>query len=111
MRIIVIALGPVVLNGAILIVTFFVSLCFGPMLNTSCTSFGSVMAGIAHATAEIVILVEQEDRRIEATERQKQLPPDQQAGTGQERQAGVAPGHRHRTAAVEMIRREQRARL
>lgn len=50
------------------------------------------MAGIAHAAAEIVILVEQEDRRIEATERQKQLPPDQQAGTGQERQAGVAPG-------------------
>lgn len=56
MRIIVIALGPVVLNGAILIVTFFVSLCFGPMLNTSCTSFGSVMAGIAHVCSVVGML-------------------------------------------------------
>ena len=50
------------------------------------------MAGVAQAAAEVVILVEQEDRRVEAAERDEDLAADEQAGTREERQAGVALG-------------------
>lgn len=46
-RIAVIAIGPVVWNAAVLLGLFFVSLFFGPMLD-SWTKFGSVMATLAH---------------------------------------------------------------
>lgn len=46
-RIAIIAVGPVVWNGAILITLFFVSLFLGPMME-SWAKFGSVMASLAH---------------------------------------------------------------
>ncbi|POY70727.1 hypothetical protein BMF94_6137 [Rhodotorula taiwanensis] len=46
LRIVVIAFGPIVLNAAILIVLFFVSLFAGPCCGGG--KFGTVMAGIAH---------------------------------------------------------------
>lgn len=48
LRVLIISLGPIVFNAALLIVLFFVSLFMGPMLNRCCGNFGSIMAGIAH---------------------------------------------------------------
>lgn len=50
-RIAVIALGPIVWNAAVLIILFLISLFLGPMLDTCCAKFGSVMAGTAHFLA------------------------------------------------------------
>lgn len=47
LRILIIAVGPVVWNAAILISLFFVSLFLGPMME-SWVKFGSVMASLAH---------------------------------------------------------------
>ncbi|KZV72587.1 glycosyltransferase family 48 protein [Peniophora sp. CONT] len=47
-RIAVVSLGPIVWNGVVLLVLFFVSLMFGPMLDSCCARFGSVMATLAH---------------------------------------------------------------
>lgn len=46
-RIAVIAIGPVVWNGAVLMMLFFISLFLGPMME-SWTKFASVMAATAH---------------------------------------------------------------
>ena len=53
-RIAVVSLGPIVWNGVVLLVMFFVSLMFGPMLDSCCTRFGSVMATIAHVLGWLV---------------------------------------------------------
>ncbi|KAK4056301.1 1,3-beta-D-glucan synthase [Microbotryomycetes sp. JL221] len=53
LRIMVVAIGPVLLNAVILLVSFFTSLCAGPLLNGCCTNFGAVMAGTAHVCAVI----------------------------------------------------------
>lgn len=50
-RIAVVALGPIVWNAAVLLILFLVSLFLGPMLDTMCTKFGSVIAFIAHVLA------------------------------------------------------------
>ncbi|KAJ7285846.1 glycosyltransferase family 48 protein [Mycena rebaudengoi] len=55
-RIGVIALGPVVWNGAILITLFFVSLMLGPMLE-SWAKFASVMAALAHILSLVGVVV------------------------------------------------------
>ena len=47
-RLAVVSIGPLVLNAAILLVLFMISLTLGPMLDSCCTRFGSVMASIAH---------------------------------------------------------------
>lgn len=46
-RIAIIAIGPVVWNGAVLLVLFFMALFLGPMMD-KWVKFGSVMASIAH---------------------------------------------------------------
>ncbi|KAI0059937.1 1-3-beta-glucan synthase [Artomyces pyxidatus] len=47
-RIAVVSLGPIVWNAAILLLLFVISLFLGPMLDSCCVRFGSVMASIAH---------------------------------------------------------------
>ncbi|KAI0034779.1 1,3-beta-glucan synthase [Vararia minispora EC-137] len=47
-RIAVVSIGPIVWNAAVLLILFFISLMFGPVLDSCCTRFGSVMATIAH---------------------------------------------------------------
>ena len=51
-RIAVISLGPFVLNAAILIGLFFISLTIGPMMG-SCAKFGAFQASIAHVIAVV----------------------------------------------------------
>lgn len=50
-RILVISIGPLVWNAAVLLVLFFVSVFLGPMLAGCCVKFGAVMASIAHTLA------------------------------------------------------------
>ncbi|TDL27758.1 glycosyltransferase family 48 protein [Rickenella mellea] len=50
-RIAIVSLGPIVWNAAVLIILFMVSLFLGPMLDTCCAKFGSIMAFIAHSLA------------------------------------------------------------
>ncbi|KAI0049527.1 glycosyltransferase family 48 protein [Auriscalpium vulgare] len=52
-RIAVVSIGPIVLNAGILLVLFLVSLFLGPMLDSCCARFGSVMASIAHVGGTI----------------------------------------------------------
>ncbi|EJD47463.1 1,3-beta-glucan synthase [Auricularia subglabra TFB-10046 SS5] len=52
-RIAVIALGPIVWNAAVLLILFLISLFLGPMLDSCCAKFGSVMAAIAHFLAAV----------------------------------------------------------
>ncbi|GJJ14803.1 1,3-beta-D-glucan synthase [Clathrus columnatus] len=52
-RIAIVSLGPVVWNSAILLVQFLISLFLGPMLDSCCAKFGSVMATIVHSLALI----------------------------------------------------------
>lgn len=52
-RIAVISLGPLVWNGAVLVTLFVISVFLGPMLNSCCVKFGSVMASIAHVLAVV----------------------------------------------------------
>jgi len=47
-RILFIAIGPMVWNAAVLLVLFLMSLFLGAMLESCCTKFGSVMALTAH---------------------------------------------------------------
>lgn len=47
-RMAVVSIGPIVWNAAVLLVLFMVSLLLGPMLETCCARFGSVMAALAH---------------------------------------------------------------
>lgn len=50
-RIAIVSLGPIVFNGAVLLVLFLTSLFLGPMLDSVFPKFGSVIAFIAHALA------------------------------------------------------------
>jgi len=52
-RIGIIALGPVVWNAAVLLTFFLLSLFMGPILESCCVKFGSVMAGLAHILSMI----------------------------------------------------------
>jgi 1,3-beta-glucan synthase len=56
LRIGIISLGPVVWNAAVLIILFIVSIFLGPMLNTCCSKFGSLMAVIAHTLSLIGLI-------------------------------------------------------
>jgi len=53
LRIAVISLGPLAWNAVVLLVLFFISLFFGPMLASCCNKFGSVMAAIAHTLSVV----------------------------------------------------------
>ncbi|ORX87727.1 glucan synthase [Basidiobolus meristosporus CBS 931.73] len=53
-RIGVVAGAPLALNAAVLIVLFFVSFFFGPMLRGCFPSFGSLIAAIAHALSVVI---------------------------------------------------------
>ena len=50
-RILVVSIGPLVWNGAVLITLFVISVFLGPMLNKCCVKFGAVQAAIAHGLA------------------------------------------------------------
>src|SRR5258707_9811846 len=50
-RLLVVSVGPLVWNAVVLIVLFIISVTMGPMLNSCCVKFGSVMASIAHGLA------------------------------------------------------------
>lgn len=54
-RILLIAVGPVVWNAAVLVALFFISLFLGPMME-SWARFGSVMAAIAHTSALVGLI-------------------------------------------------------
>lgn len=55
-RIGIIALGPMVWNASVLLVLFMTSLFLGPMLESCCVKFASVMAAMAHLLALIGII-------------------------------------------------------
>ncbi|KAF8344166.1 1,3-beta-glucan synthase [Cantharellus anzutake] len=50
-RLLVVSVGPLAWNAVVLIALFVVSVTMGPMLNSCCVRFGSVMASIAHGLA------------------------------------------------------------
>ncbi len=50
-RIAIVSLGPIVWNAAVLIVLFFTSLFLGPMFDSWCAKFGSVIGFMAHILA------------------------------------------------------------
>jgi 1,3-beta-glucan synthase len=52
-RIVVVSIGPIVWNAAVLLVLFLVSLFLGPMLDSCCVRFGAVMATFAHILGTI----------------------------------------------------------
>ncbi|KAI1319063.1 1,3-beta-D-glucan synthase [Mortierella claussenii] len=56
LRVAVFALGPVVINAAVLAVLFVLSLILGPVMNMCCVKFGAVMAAIAHGIAVLTLL-------------------------------------------------------
>ncbi|KAK0540207.1 1,3-beta-D-glucan synthase [Tilletia horrida] len=47
-RVVIISLGPIVWNAAVLLILFLVSMFLGPALNKCCAKFGSIMASTAH---------------------------------------------------------------
>lgn len=47
-RILIIAVGPIVWNAAVLLVQFLISIFLGPMMDPTFPKFGSVMASSAH---------------------------------------------------------------
>ncbi|KAK0567105.1 1,3-beta-D-glucan synthase [Tilletia horrida] len=47
-RVVIISLGPILWNAAVLLVLFLVSMFLGPALNKCCAKFGSIMASTAH---------------------------------------------------------------
>ncbi|KAF8935959.1 1,3-beta-D-glucan synthase [Dissophora ornata] len=56
LRVAVFALGPIIVNAAVLAALFAMSLIFGPLMNVCCVKFGSVMAAIAHGVAVLTQL-------------------------------------------------------
>lgn len=50
-RLAIISLVPIAWNAVVLLVMFFMSLFFGPLLSSCCNRFGSYMASIAHILA------------------------------------------------------------
>ncbi|KAL6852859.1 1,3-beta-D-glucan synthase [Amphichorda felina] len=56
-RVAAVAFAPVAINAGCLGIMFFMACFMGPLLSMCCKKFGSVLAGIAHAVAVIVLLV------------------------------------------------------
>ena len=56
-RLAAVAFAPVAINAGCLGLMFFMACFMGPLLSMCCKKFGSVLAGIAHAVAVIVLLV------------------------------------------------------
>nr|AAF04861.1 Fks1p [Yarrowia lipolytica] len=57
LRIVICAIGPIVINAGLLLVLVCISCCAGPMLGLCCKKTGPVMAGIAHGIAVIIHLI------------------------------------------------------
>ncbi|KAL4401063.1 1,3-beta-D-glucan synthase [Malassezia pachydermatis] len=55
-RLAIISLVPIAWNAVVLLVIFFISLFFGPVLGSCCAKFGSVMAAIAHGLGVLGLL-------------------------------------------------------
>jgi 1,3-beta-glucan synthase len=60
LRILIVALGPLMWNMAVLAIQFVIYLMLGPMLSASFPRFGSVMASIIHilGTAGMIVFLE-----------------------------------------------------
>jgi 1,3-beta-glucan synthase len=56
-RVLLVAFAPVAINAGTLGIMFFMACFMGPLLSMCCKKFGSVLAGIAHAVAVIMLLV------------------------------------------------------
>ncbi|KAK8117859.1 uncharacterized protein PG998_006140 [Apiospora kogelbergensis] len=56
-RVAIVAFGPIVINMGVLLMMFAMACCMGPVLSMCCKKFGSVLAGIAHALAVIMLLI------------------------------------------------------
>jgi 1,3-beta-glucan synthase len=56
-RLLIITFAPVAVNAGVLAAMFGMACCMGPLLSMCCKKFGSVLAGIAHATAVIFLLI------------------------------------------------------
>lgn len=56
LRIAIVAIGPMVWNAGVLLILFFMSLFLGPMLESCCAKFASVMASIAHILALVGLI-------------------------------------------------------
>jgi 1,3-beta-glucan synthase len=56
LRIAIISFGPIVLNMAVLLVLFLISVVAGPALSTCCSRFASVMAAIAHGLSVVGLI-------------------------------------------------------
>lgn len=56
-RVLLVAFAPVAINAGTLLIMFCMACFMGPLLSMCCKKFGSVLAGIAHAIAVIVLLV------------------------------------------------------
>lgn len=57
LRLIICALGPVVINAGVVGGCFGLACCAGPMLGMCCKKTGAVMAGIAHGVAVVIHIV------------------------------------------------------
>ena len=55
-RVALVAFGPIAVNAGILLVLFGMACCMGPLLSMCCKKFGSVLAGIAHGLAVVMLL-------------------------------------------------------
>ncbi|KAI9743305.1 MAG: 1,3-beta-D-glucan synthase [Claussenomyces sp. TS43310] len=56
-RVAIVAAAPVAINAGVLGGLFGMACCMGPVLSMCCKSFGTVLAGIAHGIAVVMILV------------------------------------------------------
>lgn len=56
-RLLVVAFAPIAVNAGTLAVLFFMACFMGPVLSMCCKKFGSVLAGIAHGVAVVMLLI------------------------------------------------------
>ncbi|RDW67994.1 putative 1,3-beta-glucan synthase component FKS1 [Coleophoma cylindrospora] len=56
-RVALVALAPIGVNAGVLAAMFGMACCMGPLLSMCCKKFGSVLAGIAHGVAVVMLLV------------------------------------------------------
>ncbi|KAI8720262.1 1,3-beta-glucan synthase [Fusarium sp. LHS14.1] len=56
-RLLIISFAPIGVNAGVLAAMFGMACCMGPVLSMCCKKFGSVLAGIAHATSVIFLLI------------------------------------------------------
>jgi len=52
-RVVIISLGPILWNAAVLLILFLISMFVGPALSKCCAKFGSIMASTAHLLSVI----------------------------------------------------------